>query len=78
MKPIVIAACLTIASALCIAEPVSAQPMPVAAYGRPAYGRPAHVRPTYARPGRGYAWMNHPRHGWGWHHPRYGWHRGWR
>jgi len=67
MKPIVIAACLTIASALCIAEPVSAQPMPGAVY----------VAPAYPMPGPGYVWMNHQQYGWGWHHPQYGWHKGW-
>lgn len=51
-------------------------PMPIRSPVAHAGG--VYVAPLYPIPAPGYAWVHHPRHGWGWHHHHHGWHRGWR
>jgi hypothetical protein len=66
----------------CVVAPLGVRPVGVhPAYVQQEFAPPpgvVYVQPTYALPAPGYAWVYHPRFGWGYHHPQYGWHRGWR
>ena len=75
MKPVKALLCTTAGLALLsvLSGCVVAPPRPVVVHPQAVV-----VEPAYASPGPGWVWVQHPRHGWGWHHRDRGWHRGWR
>jgi hypothetical protein len=73
-----VAALVSSACVVVPARPRYVEPAVVYTAPAPPPSGVVYVQPAYAMPAPGYAWVYHPRYGWGWHHPHHGWHQGWR